>query len=130
MTIMDPITDMLTRIRNANKACHAKVEIPFSKIKYRIGQILEEEGFVVKTEIGEEKKNIIINLKYCNNKEKVIYGIKRVSRCGRRYYVNNERIPLIDGGIGIAILSTSKGVMTDKNARKNNVGGEVICYVW
>ncbi|ADL06924.1 30S ribosomal protein S8 [Thermosediminibacter oceani] len=132
MAITDPIADMLTRIRNANDAGHPTVEIPCSKIKRAIAETLKEEGFIQDYEVIEDGKQgiIKIHLKYGPNKEKVITGIKRISKPGLRIYVRKDQIPRVLGGLGIAILSTSKGIMTDKKARKEGVGGEVICYVW
>ncbi len=128
----DPIADMLTRIRNGNNAKHESVDIPASNIKKELAQILLDEGFIKGFDIiDDEKQGIIrIDLKYGNHNEKVISGIKRISKPGLRVYVKNDEIPRVLGGLGIAILSTSKGIMTDKDARKQMVGGEVICYVW
>lgn len=132
MAVTDPIADMLTRIRNANSAGHPTVEVPCSKIKKAIAETLKNEGFIQDYEIIEDGKQGIIKiyLKYGPNKERVITGIKRISKPGLRIYVGKDQIPKVLGGLGIAILSTSKGVMTDKQARKEGVGGEVICYVW
>lgn len=128
----DPIADMLTRIRNSNSARHDSVDIPQSRIKKEIAQILLDEGYIKGFDcIDDEKQGLIrVELKYLPNKERVITGIKRISKPGLRIYVNSNEIPKVLGGLGIAILSTSKGLMTDKNARKEKVGGEVICYVW
>ena len=128
----DPIADMLTRIRNANKAGHESVQFQFSNLKLSVTEVLKKQGFIEATEkIEQEKKNFIqVKLKYGPKKERVILGLKRISKCGRRHYTNKEQIPYVQGGLGIAILSTSKGIMTDKDARKENVGGEVLCYVW
>ncbi|MBX6394791.1 MAG: 30S ribosomal protein S8 [Alicyclobacillaceae bacterium] len=132
MVMTDPIADMLTRIRNANLVGHEKVEIPASNIKRAIANILKEEGFIRDAEfIPDNKQGIIrVFLKYGPNNERVITGLKRISKPGRRVYVKKDAIPRVLGGLGIAILSTSKGIMTDKEARRNQVGGEVICYVW
>ncbi|MCL6516882.1 MULTISPECIES: 30S ribosomal protein S8 [Alicyclobacillus] len=132
MTMTDPIADMLTRIRNANLVGHDKVEIPGSKMKRAIAEILKREGFIRDAEfIPDDKQGIIrVFLKYGKGQERVITGLKRISKPGLRVYVDHENIPRVLGGLGIAILSTSKGVMTDKEARKLGVGGEVICYVW
>lgn len=130
--LTDPIADMLTRIRNANSARHEFVDIPASNIKNSIAQILKDEGYIKNFEILEDgvTKTIRIALKYINKKERVISGIKRISKPGLRIYVNSTELPRVLGGLGIAIISTSKGIMTDKEARANKVGGEVICYVW
>ncbi|SHM85559.1 SSU ribosomal protein S8P [Caldanaerovirga acetigignens] len=132
MAVTDPIADLLTRIRNANNAGHPTVEVPCSKIKRAIVETLKNEGFIQDYEIIEDGKQGIIKiyLKYGPNKERVITGIKRISKPGLRIYVRKDQIPKVLGGLGIAILSTSKGIMTDKQARKEGVGGEVICYVW
>ena len=133
MTMNDPIADMLTRIRNANTAKHDTVDVPVSKIKLAIADILVKEGYVAKYEIVEDGnfKNIRITLKYGANKnEKIISGIKRISKPGLRHYVGSDELPRVLGGLGIAILSTNQGVITDKEARKLHVGGEVLAYVW
>ena len=132
MLVLDPIADMLTRIRNANSNKHETVLIPQSKTKLAIAEILKEEGFIVdfKTVESEQGKMIEVTLKYGPNGEKVIQGLKRISKPGLRIYSNAEQLPQVLNGLGIAIVSTSKGVMTDKNARKLNVGGEVLAYVW
>jgi len=128
----DPIADMLTRIRNGNNAKHETVDIPASNIKKQLAQILLDEGFIKGYDVIEDGKQgiIRIELKYGPNKEKVLTGIKRISKPGLRVYVKSDEIPRVLGGLGIAILSTSKGIMTDKVARKEGIGGEVICYVW
>lgn len=128
----DPIADMLTRIRNASNAKHDSVDIPASNIKKEIAQILLNEGFVKGFDVIDDTKQGIIrvDLKYGKQNEKVISGIKRISKPGLRVYVKNTEIPRVLGGLGIVILSTSKGIMTDKIARKEKLGGEVICYVW
>jgi small subunit ribosomal protein S8 len=132
MTMSDPIADMLTRIRNANLVRHETVEIPASKIKREIAEILKREGFIRDAEYIEDNKQGIIRifLKYGANNERVITGLKRISKPGLRVYTKSTEIPRVLGGLGIAILSTSKGLMTDKEARQSKLGGEVICYVW
>lgn len=128
----DPIADMLTRIRNGSNAKHESVDVPASNIKKEIAQILLDEGFIKGYDIIEDGKQgiIRIELKYGKHGEKVISGIKRISKPGLKVYVKSDEIPRVLGGLGIAILSTSKGLMTDKMARKEHVGGEVLCYVW
>ncbi len=132
MVMTDPIADMLTRIRNANSVYHDKVEIPASKIKQAIVEILKLEGFVKDYEmISDGKQGILrVSLKYGANREKVITGIKRISKPGLRVYAKSDQLPRVLGGLGIAIISTSKGIMSDKQARKEGLGGEVIAYVW
>jgi len=132
MTMSDPIADMLTRIRNANMVRHETVEIPASKMKRQIAEILKQEGFVRDAEYIEDNKQGIIRLflKYGQNNERVITGLKRISKPGLRVYAKSNELPKVLGGLGIAIISTSKGVMTDKQARQTKSGGEVICYVW
>ena len=133
MTMSDPIADMLTRIRNANTAKHDTVDVPASKMKIAIADILVKEGYIAKYDLIDEGsfKTIHITLKYGVDKnEKVISGIKRISKPGLRVYANTEDIPRVLGGLGIAILSTNKGVVTDKEARKLGVGGEVLAFVW
>ena len=133
MTMSDPIADMLTRIRNANTAKHDTVDIPASKIKISIAQILEREGYIAKQEIIEagEFKSIRVTLKYGQDKnEKIITGLKRISKPGLRVYASKDELPKVLGGLGIAIISTNQGVITDKEARKLNVGGEVLAFVW
>ncbi|MCH4178918.1 MAG: 30S ribosomal protein S8 [Megasphaera sp.] len=130
MAMTDPIADMLTRIRNANSAYHDKVEMPASTMKAAVLDILKEEGFVKNYETVNEGKMLKVTLKYGSNKEKVITGIKRISKPGLRVYAGKEELPRVLGGLGIAVISTSKGVMSDKKARKLGLGGEVIAYVW
>ena len=132
MLVLDPIADMLTRIRNANTNKHDTVVIPQSKTKLAIAEILKVEGYIVdyKTVDSEQGKMIEVTLKYGPNGEKVIQGLKRISKPGLRIYSNAEQLPQVLNGLGIAIVSTSKGIITDKNARKLNVGGEVLAYVW
>ena len=131
----DPVADLLTRIRNANSVLKESVEIPASNLKKSILDILKKEGYINDYKFIEDGKQGVlkVSLKYKGdrrNKEKVIDGIIRVSKAGRRVYVKSEEIPTVNGGMGIAIISTSKGVLTDKEARELNVGGEVVCYVW
>ena len=132
MQISDVIADMLTRIRNANDAKHESVDIPASNLKKSIAEILLEEGYIKNFEIVEDGKQGIIRvtLKYAAGKQKVIHGLKRVSKPGLRIYSNCEDMPKVMNGLGIAIVSTSKGVMTDKKARQANVGGEILAFVW
>ena len=133
MTMSDPIADMLTRIRNANTAKHDTVDVPASKIKVAIADILVKEGYVAKYDIVEDGnfKNIRITLKYGADKnEKIITGLKRISKPGLRIYAGKDELPRVLGGLGIAILSTNQGVITDKEARKLQVSGEVLAFVW
>ena len=133
MTMSDPIADMLTRIRNANTAKHDTVDVPSSKMKLAIADILVKEGYIASYEIVDDGafKNIHMTLKYGADKnEKIITGIKRISKPGLRVYAGNDEIPRVLGGLGIAILSTNQGVITDKEARKLQVGGEVLAFVW
>ena len=132
MTMTDPIADMLTRIRHANTVGHETVEIPASKMKKAIAEIVKEEGYIADFDvIGDSKQGIIkVTMKYGANKEKVITGIKKISKPGLKVYAKANDVPRVLGGLGIAIISTSKGVVSDKEARKMGVGGEVICYVW
>lgn len=132
MTMTDPIADMLTRIRNANTVKHDTVDVPASNAKKAIAEILLQEGFVKGYDVIEDGKQGIIRmqLKYGKNNEKVITGIKKISKPGLRVYAKKDEIPKVLGGLGIAILSTSNGIVTDKQARKLGAGGEVICYVW
>ncbi|MBQ0000659.1 MAG: 30S ribosomal protein S8 [Clostridiales bacterium] len=133
MTMSDPIADMLTRIRNANTAKHDTVDVPASKMKLAIANILVDEGYIAKYDLVEAgpSQNIHITLKYGENKnEKIITGLKRISKPGLRIYAGKDELPKVLGGLGIAILSTNQGVITDKQARKLKVGGEVLCFVW
>ncbi|MBR2476952.1 MAG: 30S ribosomal protein S8 [Clostridia bacterium] len=132
MQITDPIADMLTRIRNANSSKHETVNIPSSKIKVEIAKILLEEGYIAGYEIIEDGLQgvIKVTLKYGANKQKVITGLKRISKPGLRVYASKEELPRVLKGLGIAIISTSKGIMTDKKARSENVGGEVLAFIW
>ena len=132
MQITDPIADMHTRIRNANSSKHESVSVPCSKLRIEIAKILDKEGYIAGYEVIEDEiQGIIkINLKYGPGKQKVITGLKRVSKPGLRVYASKENLPKVLKGLGIAIISTSKGIMTDKEARKANVGGEVLAFVW
>ena len=133
MTMSDPIADMLTRIRNANTAKHDTVDIPASKMKLAIASILLDEGYIKKYDIIEDGdfKTIRVALKYGADKnDKIITGLKIISKPGLRVYANNEQLPTVLGGLGIAIISTNQGIITDKQARKLNVGGEVLAFVW
>ena len=132
MHITDPIADMLTRIRNANSAKHETVDIPASNMKKAIAQILLDEGYIASYKVIEDEKQgvIRVTLKYGENKSQVITGLRRVSKPGLRIYSNVEDMPKVMKGLGIAIVSTSKGVMTDKKARENHVGGEILAFVW
>ncbi len=133
MTMSDPIADMLTRIRNANTAKHDTVDVPSSKMKLAIAQILLDEGYIKKYDVIEDGnfKTIHITLKYGADKnEKIISGIKRISKPGLRVYANREELPKVLGGLGVAIISTNQGVITDKKARELGVGGEVLAFVW
>ena len=132
MTMTDPIADMLTRIRNANTVGHETVEIPASTMKKAIAEILKEEGYITDFEVIDDNKQGIIKvtMKYGANKERVISGIKKISKPGLKVYAKAGEVPKVLGGLGIAIVSTSKGIVSDKEARKLGVGGEVICYVW
>jgi small subunit ribosomal protein S8 len=128
----DPIADLLTRIRNASNAEHEKVDIPSSRLKVRIAEVLKEEGFIKNFRVLEDSKQGVLRvyLKYGPVNEKMISGLVRVSTPGRRVYVTHDRIPNVLGGMGLAIVSTSRGVVTDREARKQKVGGEVLAYVW
>ncbi|MCM8900373.1 30S ribosomal protein S8 [Caldicoprobacter algeriensis] len=130
--VTDPIADMLTRIRNALIVKHETVEVPASNVKRAIARILLEEGYIKDfTEIDDGKQGILrITLKYGPNKQRIITGLKRISKPGLRVYVKKDQVPKVLGGLGIAIISTSKGIMTDKQARKEGLGGEVLCYIW
>lgn len=132
MVMTDPIADFLTRIRNANVVYHEKVEAPASRMKMAIADILKEEGFIKDCEyVADGKQGVVrVYMRYGNNKERVITGLKRISKPGLRVYARKDSVPKVLGGLGIAILSTSHGIMTDKKARKLGLGGEVICYVW
>ena len=132
MQITDPIADLLTRIRNANAAKHETVSIPASNMKKAICQILLDEGYIKDMKIEDDglQGNIVLTLKYGENKTRIIQGLKRISKPGLRIYAGREDMPRVMKGLGVAIVSTSKGVMTDKQARKLGVGGEVLCYIW
>jgi small subunit ribosomal protein S8 len=132
MTMTDPISDMLTRIRNATKAAHEDVLVPASKIKENIARILAEEGYVEGYDVVEDRSHpaIKIHLRYSGEREPAISGIRRVSKPGRRVYRGATELPRVLGGLGVAIVSTSRGVMTDKQARRDRVGGEVLAYIW
>lgn len=132
MAVTDPIADMLTRIRNACMASHATVELPFSKAKRELAKLLREEGYISEfeeTENEDKHKNLKIKLKYVNNQQ-VITGLKRISKPGLRIYVGHKDLPRVLGGFGVAIISTSQGIMSDRQARHKGIGGEVLCYVW
>ena len=130
--VTDTIADMLTRIRNANAMRYTEVKVPASKLKLELARILKEEGFITDYKVLEETAQgmILITLKYGPKKERVITGLKRISKPGLRVYAKASEVPKVLNGLGIAIISTSKGVMTDKEARKENLGGEVLCYIW
>jgi small subunit ribosomal protein S8 len=130
--VTDPVSDMLTRIRNANLSRHKIVDIPSSKLKKAIAQILFEQGFIKKVEyLNENVQGVIrISLKYLDNKKRVLKGLKRVSKPGRRLYVSRFNLPYVLKGLGIAIVSTSKGILIDKEARKQNIGGEILAFIW
>ena len=129
--VTDTIADMLTRIRNANQMRYEEVQVPASNIKIEIAKILKEEGFIKDYKVVKDdaQGTIVLTLKY-NKKERVITGLKRISKPGLRVYAKNDEIPKVLNGLGIAIISTSKGIMTDKEARKQNIGGEVLAYIW
>jgi len=132
MSVTDPIADLLTRIRNANQMRYNEVVVPSSNIKLEIVKILKNEGYIAnyKVEKDQVQDNIVITLKYGKNKERVISGLKRISKPGLRVYAKAEEIPTVLNGLGISIVSTSKGIMTGKEARKENLGGEVLAYIW
>jgi small subunit ribosomal protein S8 len=128
----DPIADMLTRIRNANKAMHATTSMPTSRLKEEIARLLKEEGYIAyfRVEKGESFDTLVVELKFGRNRERIITDLKRVSKPGRRIYARKDRLPRVLGGMGTAILSTSRGVITSRTAEQEGVGGEVICFVW
>lgn len=130
--ISDPIADMLTRIRNSNIMRYKEVEVPVSKMKLEIAKVLKDEGFILGYKVIKKEKQdmILISLKYGDKKERVITGLKRISKPGLRVYAKNSDVPRVLNGLGIAIISTSKGIMTDKKARNENIGGEVLAYIW
>ena len=135
MTMTDPIADMLTRLRNANQAYHDKVTMPYSKIKANIAEVLKAEGYIAswsaeEPEEGAVGRRLVVELKYGQNRERSLAGIKRVSKPGLRVYAKSTELPRVLGGLGVAIISTSQGLLTDKQARKRSVGGEVLAYVW
>lgn len=128
----DPIADMLTRIRNANTVSHESLNIPSSKLKLELAKVLKEEGYIVDYEVVDSDKFKLINitLKYTENKKPVITNLKRISKPGLRTYCKSKKLPQVLGGLGVAIISTSKGLFTDRKARRENIGGEILCYVW
>jgi len=130
--LTDPIADMLTRIRNANKALHESIELPTSRMKEELARILKEEGYIKDYSVrkGESFDTLVVELKYGKARERIITDLRRVSKPGRRIYARKDRLPRVLGGMGISILSTSKGVITSRKAAEEGVGGEVICFVW
>ena len=130
--LTDPIADMLTRIRNANKALHETVEMPTSRMKEELARILQEEGYIKGYSVrkGESFDTLVVDLKYGRSRERIITDLRRISKPGRRIYARKDRLPRVLGGMGISILSTSKGVITSRKAAEEGVGGEVICFVW
>ena len=133
MTMTDPVADMLTRIRNANVAMHDTVKMPSSKLKEALADVLAREGYIGGFEVRDEEgpgRTLEITLKYANDRSRSISGIRRISKPGLRVYTKSTRLPRVLGGMGVAVLSTSQGLMTDKEARKKKVGGEILCYVW
>ena len=132
MTMTDPIADMLTRLRNANSAYHDSVTMPYSKLKAHISEILQQEGYIASWSVADAEvgKSLTINLKYGPNRERSIAGIRRISKPGLRVYAKSTNLPRVLGGLGVAILSTSSGLLTDRQANKKGVGGEVLAYVW
>jgi small subunit ribosomal protein S8 len=130
--LTDPVADMLTRIRNANKALHDTTSMPSSKLKVEIARLLKEEGYITdyKVEDGESFDLLVIKLKYGRGRERVLTDLKRVSKPGRRIYARKDRLPRVLGGMGISILSTSRGLMTSRKAAEEGVGGEVVCFIW
>jgi len=134
MTMTDPIADMLTRIRNANTAMHDEVRMPSSKVKEALAQLLVKEGFIEGFSIDDEPtrpgRTLVVTIKYSPERKRVISGVKRVSKPGLRVYTKADKIPRVLGGLGVAVLSTSQGLMTDREARKRRMGGEILCFVW
>jgi small subunit ribosomal protein S8 len=135
MTMTDPIADMLARLRNANQAYHDRVTMPYSKIKANIAEVLKAEGYIAGWSVeepdeGSVGKRLVLELKYGQNRERSLAGIKRVSKPGLRVYAKSDQLPRVLGGLGVAIISTSQGLLTDRQARKRSVGGEVLAYVW
>jgi small subunit ribosomal protein S8 len=131
--LTDPVADMLTRIRNANKALHDRAEMPNSKLKEEIARLLKEEGYIRDYSVQERElpyKVLVIELKYGRSRERVLTGLKRISKPGRRIYAGKDRLPRVLGGMGTAILSTSRGVITSRTAEREGIGGEVICFIW
>ena len=130
--LTDPVADMLTRIRNANRAMHDKVEMPTSRMKQEIARILKEEGYIKDYAVkkGESFDTLLIELKFGRNRERVLTDLKRVSKPGRRVYARKDRLPRVLGGLGVAILSTSSGLVTGRTAQERGVGGEVVCFIW
>src|SRR6266702_110607 len=130
--LTDPIADMLTRIRNANKALHETAQMPTSRAKVEIARLLKEEGYIrdYRIEKGESFDTLVVELKFGRNRERVISGLKRVSKPGRRVYARKDRLPRVLGGMGTAILSTSGGLVTSRTAQERGVGGEVVCFIW
>lgn len=132
MVVTDPIADMLTRIRNANANKNKEVSMPVSKVKTEIARILKDEGFIEDYKVSKDGNfgKLVLTLKYTNKKERVITGLKRISKPGLRVYAKNNEVPKVLNGFGIAVVSTSRGIMTDKEARKQNLGGEIMAYIW
>jgi small subunit ribosomal protein S8 len=128
--VNDPVSDMLTRIRNGILARHDRVEIPLSKLKLRIAEILKDEGYIEDYSVQTNPSSLVLNLRYLRDRSSAIAGLKRTSRPGRRVYVGHSELPKVLGGMGTAIISTSRGLLTDKAARQQNIGGEVLCEVW
>jgi small subunit ribosomal protein S8 len=130
--LTDPIADMLSRIRNANKALHESAAMPSSKVKVEIARLLKEEGYIrdYRIEKGESFDTLVVDLKFGRNRERVISGLKRVSKPGRRVYARKDRLPRVLGGMGVAILSTSSGLVTGRTAQERGIGGEVVCFIW
>ena len=132
MVMTDPIADMLTRVRNANSAYHDSTSMPYSKLKERVAEILQQEGYIASSEVADAEvgRTLTINLKYGPNRERSIAGIRRISKPGLRVYAKSTNLPRVLGGLGVAILSTSSGLLTDRQAKSKGVGGEVLAYVW
>ncbi len=134
MTMTDPVADMLTRIRNANQAMHEGVVMPSSKQKIALADLLKEEGYITDFDVSTSEKStgdvLSITMKYTDSRERVISGLKRVSKPGLRVYTKSDKIPRVLGGLGVAVVSTSKGLMSDREARRRHMGGEILCYVW
>ena len=135
MTMTDPIADMLTRLRNANQAYHERVTMPYSKIKANVAEVLKSEGYIASWSVEEPAegavgKNLVVELKFGPSRERSLAGIKRVSKPGLRVYAKSTELPRVLGGLGVAIISTSQGLLTDRQARKRSVGGEVLAFVW